>query len=201
MKLFLAPGACSLSPHIALREAGLEFDFEQVDLSSKRTKSGSDYRKVNPKGVVPALQLDDGQVLTEGPAIVQYIADQKPQSKLAPAAGTLERYRLQEWLNYISSELHKGFNLLYSPATPQDMKESTLAAIAAEFDFIVKNLDGKQFLLGDTFTVADCYLFTVLTWTKPFGIDLGRWPALKSYFERVKARPAVRAAMRTEGLA
>ncbi|HTW89397.1 MAG TPA: glutathione transferase GstA [Candidatus Binataceae bacterium] len=200
MKLFLTPGACSLSPHIALREAGLPFDFEQVDLKTKQTKSGADYRKVNPKGSVPALQLDNGQVLTEGPAIVQYIADQKPASKLAPAAGSFERSRLQEWLNYNCSELHKLFGPLFNPATPEDQKQATKAAIGAKFDFVNRSLEGKQFLLGDTFSVADGYLFVILTWSKHVGIDLSRWPALNSFFDRVVGRPAVQAAMKAEGL-
>lgn len=200
MKLFLTPGACSLSPHIALREAGLQFDFEQVDLKTKQTKSGADYRKVNPKGAVPALQLDNGQVLTEGPAIVQYVADQKPASKLAPACGTFERSRLQEWLNYIASELHKLFGPLFNPATPEDQKQSTKTAIGTKLDFVNHSLEGKQFLMGDTFTVSDGYLFTILTWTKHVGMDLNRWPALNSYFDRVVGRPAVQAAMKAEGL-
>jgi glutathione S-transferase len=201
MKLFLTPGACSLSPHIALKEAGLPFDFEQVDLATKLTKSGADYRKVNPKGSVPALELNNGQILTEGPAIVQYIADQKPQSKLAPPAGSLERYRLQEWLNYTSSELHKKFGQLFNPALTEDQKKSTIAGIGTELDFVNKSLANKQFLVGDTFTVADGYMFVVLSWTKYFGIDLGRWSGLKSYFDQIAARPSVKAAMQAEGLA
>ena len=201
MKLYLTPGACSLSPHIALREAGLPFDSEQVDLATKQTKSGSDYRKVNPKGSVPALQLDNGQILTEGPAIVQFIADLKPQSKLAPAAGTFDRYRLQEWLNYTSSELHKRFGQLFNPALTEDQKSATIAAIGTELDFVNKSLGSDQYLLGDTFTVADAYLFVVLSWTKYFGIDLGRWARLKSYFDRIAGRPSVKAAMQAEGLA
>lgn len=200
MKLYLTPGACSLSPHIALREAGLPFDSEQVDLATKQTKSGSDYRKVNPKGSVPALQLDNGQILTEGPAIVQFIADLKPQSKLAPAAGTFDRYRLQEWLNYTSSELHKRFGQLFNPALTEDQKSATIAAIGTELDFVNKSLGSQQYLLGETFTVADAYLFVVLSWTKYFGIDLGRWAALKSYFDRIAGRPNVKAAMQAEGL-
>jgi glutathione S-transferase len=200
MKLFLTPGACSLSPHIALREAGLQFDFEQVDLKTKQTKSGADYRKVNPKGAVPALQLDNGQVLTEGPAIVQYVADQKPGSKLAPAAGTLERSRLQEWLNYTCSELHKPFGPLFNPATPEDQKQATKTAIGTKFDFVNHSLEGKQFLVGDSFTVADGYLFVILTWAKHVGMEVNRWAALNSFFDRVAGRPAVQAAMKAEGL-
>jgi glutathione S-transferase len=198
MKLFFTPGACSLSPHIALREAGMPFDLEQVDLKSKQTKSGGDYRAVNPKGSVPALQLDNGQVLTEGPAIVQYIADQKPQSKLAPAAGTFERYRLQEWLNYLSSELHKMYSPLFNPATPADQQQAIKSAIGTKLELVNRNLEGKQFLMGDTFTVADGYLFTILSWSKHVGMNV---PAgLNSYFDRIVSRPAVQSAMKAEGL-
>ncbi|MGH7907702.1 MAG: glutathione transferase GstA [Candidatus Binataceae bacterium] len=201
MKLFFAPGACSLSPHIALREAGLPFDLEQVDLKSKQTKSGADYRTINPKGAVPALQLDNGQVLTEGAAIVQYIGDQKPASKLTPPAGSFERYRLQEWLNYIASEVHKQFSPLFNPNSPEERKQEAKTNLGNRFDFVAKSLDGKQYLMGDTFTAADCYLFTMLGWAKHTGIDLGRWPSLKSYAERVGARPAASAALKAEGLA
>lgn len=200
MKLFLTPGACSLSPHIALREAGLPFEFEQVDLRTKQTKSGADYRKVNPKGAVPALQLDNGQVLTEGPAIVQYIADQKPAAKLAPAAGTLERVRLQEWLNYICSELHKSFVPLFNPATTEEQKEAAKTGISAKFDYVNKCLEGKQYLLGDGFTIADGYLFVILTWARHVGMDLNRWGALNSFFDRVFKRESVQTAMKAEGL-
>lgn len=200
MKLYLTPGACSLSPHIALREAGLPFEFEQVNLQNKQTKSGADYRKVNPKGAVPALQLDNGQVLTEGPAIVQYIADQKPGAKLAPAAGTMERYRLQEWLNYICSELHKSFVPLFNPATSEDQKQAAKTGISAKFDHVNKSLEGKQYLLGDTFTIADGYLFVILTWAKHVGMDLSRWSGLNSFFDRVFKREAVQTAMKAEGL-
>jgi len=200
MKLFLTPGACSLSPHIALREAGLPFEFEHVVLQNKTTKSGADYRKVNPKGSVPALQLDNGQVLTEGPAIVQYVADQKPAAKLAPAAGTLERYRLQEWLNYVCSELHKSFVPLFNPATSEDQKQAAKTAISAKFDHVNKSLAGKQFLLGDGFTVADGYLFVILTWAKHVGMDLSRWTEINSFFDRVFKREAVQSAMKAEGL-
>jgi glutathione S-transferase len=200
MKLFLTPGACSLSPHIALREAGLSFDFEEVDLRTKKTKTGGDYWAVNPKGSVPALQLDNGQVLTEGPAIVQYIADLKPEAHLAPAAGTMERYRLQEWLNYISSELHKRFGPLFNPAASDEQKKAMHEELANKFDFVAKSLEGKQYLVGNNFTVADGYLFTILSWTGHVGIDLSKWPALKSYFERIAARPAVTATLKAEGL-
>ncbi len=201
MKLYYSPGACSLSPHIALREAGLDFEAIQVDLGAKTTKAGADYRKVNPKGAVPALEIDDGQVLTEGAAIVQYIADKKPGSKLAPAAGTTERYRLQEWLNYIASEVHKGFSPLFNPKAPDEWKATVKDMLAGKFDYLSKHLDGKSYLMGDAFTVADGYLFTILSWAKPMGIDLAKWPVLKAYADRVGARPAVAAALKAEGLA
>ena len=198
MKLYLTPHACSLSPHIALREAGIPFDIEVVDLGTKKTKSGGSYTSVNPKGYVPALEIEGGQVLTEGPAIVQYIADQKPASKLAPPAGSFERYRLQEWLNFISSELHKSVGPLFSDATPAVWKETLKTRVAGRFDTLSKSLQGKDYLMGSTFTVADAYLFVILSWTGHVGIDLSKWPVLTAYFERIKARPAVKAALDAE---
>jgi len=200
MKLFHSPGACSLSPHIVLREAGLTFTLVKVDLATKKTAEGADYFAVNSKGAVPALQLDDGQVLTEGPAIVQYLADQKPESGLAPRAGTFARYRLMEMLNFITSEIHKGFSPLFNPKITPDWKEATLTALAKKFDWLSTQLAGKTFLLGDTFTVADAYLFTVLGWTKPTKIDLSKWPVLAAYHARIAQRPKVQEAMRAEGL-
>jgi glutathione S-transferase len=201
VKLYFSPGACSLSPHIVLREAGVPFDLEQVNLRSKEIKSGGDFRTINPKGAVPALAIDGGQVLTEGAVIVQYIADKNPAAKLAPAAGTPDRYRLQEWLNYIASEVHKGFSPLFNPKASDEWKQVVKDNIAAKFDYISKQLDGKSYLMGDAFSVADAYLFTILNWTKPNNIDLGKWPALKAYWERIAARPAVKAAMEAEALA
>jgi glutathione S-transferase len=201
MKLHYSPGACSLSPHIALREAGIAFEAEKVDLGSKKTESGADFKAINPKGYVPALKLDDGQVLTKGPAIVQYIADLKPGSKLAPASGTPARYRLQEWLNYITSELHKSVGSLFNSKMPKEWQDQVKEGIAGRFDFLSKQLEGKSFLTGDTFTVADGYLYTILTWTSHLGIDLAKWPTLKAYLERVGQRPAVQAALKAEGLA
>ena len=198
MKLFYAPGACSLSPHIALCESGLPFETERVDLRTKITKSGGDYRAVNPKGSVPALVLDDGEVLTEGPAVVQYIADRAPEKTLAPPAGTLARYRLQEWLNYISSEMHKGFAPLFRPDTTDDAKKAAIATFSSKLDYVAKCLEGRDYLLGDQFTVADGYLFTILGWTPFAGIELGQWPAVKAYVERVGARPAVQSALAAE---
>jgi glutathione S-transferase len=200
MKLYFSPGACSMSPHIALREAGLSFDLVKVDLGTKLTADGTDFMAINAKGYVPVLELDDGSVLTEGPAIVQYIADQAPASKLAPAAGTLERYRLMEWLNYITSEMHKSFSPLFNPKASDELKAMVREALAQRFDYLSTQLQGKSFLMGDTFTVADGYLFTVLGWTKPTHIDLEKWPVLSAYTKQISARPAVRAAMQAEGL-
>ena len=199
MKLYFSQGACSLSPHIALREAGLPFTLESVDLRAKKTGAGADFKAVNPKGYVPVLELPDGQRLTEGPAIVQYIADQRPEARLAPPAGTMERYRLQEWLNFISSEIHKTFSPLFYPQTPEEWKHVLRERLAGRFEQVDAALDGRPFLCGETFTVADGYLYTVLRWAKPFNeLDLARWPNLKAYFERVNGRPAVRAAVEAE---
>lgn len=200
MKLYYSPGACSLSPHIVAREAGLDVAIERVSLAKKTTESGTDFNTINPKGYVPTLQLDSGDILTEGPAIVQYLADQKPASGLAPANGTIERYRLQEWLNFISTELHKGFSPLFNPKTPAEYKEMVKERLASHFDYLTQQLSGKQYLTGDSFSVADAYLFTVLNWTKMVQIDLSRWPILKEYQGRVAARPAVHSALKEEGL-
>ena len=200
MKLYYSPGACSLSPHIALHEAGLAADIVRVDIKAKKLADGSDFLSINPKGQVPTLQLDDGQVLTEGPAIVQYIADQAPAKGLAPAAGSFERYRLMELLNYVSTEIHKNFSPLFNPATSADAKESAKKTLSTKFAHVATLLAGKDYLMGDRFTVADGYLFTVLGWTRHVGIDLGQWPVLGEYLARVGARPAVQEAMKAEGL-
>lgn len=200
MKLYFSPGACSLSPHIVLREAGLAFETEQVSLSKKTTAGGQDYKSINPKGSVPALQLADGQVLTEGPAIVQYLADLAPDKQLAPAAGSMARYRLTEWLNFISTELHKGFSPLFNPAMSEQGKQMARDALPARFEIVARQLESSDYLLGAQFTVADAYLFTVLNWAGFVQLDLGRWPALAAYQARIAARPAVRAAMLAEGL-
>jgi glutathione S-transferase len=200
MKLYYAPGACSLSPHIVLREAGIAADIEKVDLREKKTASGEDFTKVNPKGYVPALKLDDGRVLTEGVAIVQYLADQKPDSGLVPKAGSLERYTQQEWLTFISSEVHKQFSPLFNPKAGDEWKQFCRDRLAMRFDYISGQMDGKAWLTGDKFTAADAYLFTVLNWHKRVEIDLARWPVLQKYLERVVARPKVQEAMKAEGL-
>jgi len=202
MKLYFSPGACSLSPHIVVREAGIAADLEQVDLKTKKTKSGGDFAAVNPKGQVPTLVLDNGQTLTEGPAIVQYLADQKPQSGLAPHAGTLERYRLQEWLNFITAELHKPFGALFTPSTPEDYKPIAREAIGNRFAYVDRHLaSGGPFLMGAQFTVADAYLFVMTLWAKFVKIDLDQWTRLKAYSEQVAARPKVHEALKEEGLA
>ncbi|MFZ3017215.1 MAG: glutathione transferase GstA [Gallionella sp.] len=200
MKLYYSPGACSFSPHIVLSESGLSFETEKVDLKAKMTESGIDYNTINPKSYVPALAMDNGELLTEGPAIVQYIADLVPEKKLAPPAGTLERYRLQEWLNYISSEIHKGFGPFFNPLASEEMKSATRLRLAKRFAFAATALEGRDYLLGDTFTVADAYLFIMLRWTRSNGIDLSPWPALGAYFDRIAARPAVVATLKEEGL-
>ncbi len=200
MKLYYTPGACSLSPHIVLHEAGLHFEIEKVNLGTKKTDTGVDYNTINLKGYVPALEMNNGQLLTEGVAIVQYIADLAPEKKLAPLAGTLERYRLQEWLNYIATEIHKGFSPLFNPKMPEDSKIAAKERLAKRIDFIAENIADKDFLLGKNFTVADAYLFTVLNWSPSLDFDLSPWPLLKTYLDRVVARPAVKAAMKAEGL-
>ncbi len=201
MKLYYSAGACSLSPHIVLSESGLPFELEKVDLAAKKTEFGADYWTINPKGYVPALRLDDGQVLTEGPAIVQYLADLVPERELAPLAGTLQRYRLQEWLNFTTSELHKGFGLLFNQRMPDEGKVIVRQILRKRVEVASKGLEGRSYLMGETFTVADAYLFTILRWTKPLKFDLAPWPNLEAYLERVAERPAVRAAMVAEGLA
>jgi glutathione S-transferase len=198
MKLYYSPGTCSLSPHIVLLESGLPFTTESVDIRTKKTAAGADYVAINSKGAVPALQLDNGEVLTEGAAITQYIADAKPEAGLAPAAGTLERYRLIEMLNYIASEVHKSFSPLFNPKASSDWKASALAALNTKFDWLNGFLGGKAYLLGDTFSVADAYLFTVLRWAPKFKIDLGQWPVLAAYQARVGERPHVQEAIKAE---
>ena len=200
MKLYYAPGACSLSPHIVSRELGLPVEMKKTNVKEKVVDGGGDYWKVNGKGYVPALELDNGQVLTEGPAIVQYLADQKPDAGLAPKAGSLDRYKLQEWLNFITSEIHKSFSPLFRPTTPDEYKKIAKENLANRFAWLDKQLAGKDYLMGKQFTVADAYLFTVLRWTVPMQIDLAQWPNLKAYFDRVNARPKVKEALAEEGL-
>ena len=199
MKLYFSPGACSFSPHIALREAGIDVDLVKVDLKNRKlVADGRDFTTINPKGYVPVLELDDGTRLTEGPAIVQYIADLKPESGLAPKAGTLARYRLQEWLAFINSEIHKGFGPLFKPTTPDDYKAIARQALSGRLAFVAEHLAANEFLLGNQFSVADAYLFTVLNWGQWTGIDLKEWPALVAFQQRVGSRPSVKAALAAE---
>lgn len=200
MKLYFSPGACSLSPHIALREAGLDVTLERVDVREKKTASGADFRTINPKGYLPAVELDNGAILTEVSAIVQYIADLAPASKLAPAAGSFERYRLMEWLNYIASELHKSFSPLFNPAATEDMRAHAHTVLATRLSHVAEQLKDREYLLGSQFSVADSYLFTVLGWAGYVKFSLADWPVLQEFSARVAARPAVQEAMRAEGL-
>ncbi|MBC7471172.1 MAG: glutathione transferase GstA [Ramlibacter sp.] len=200
MKLYYSPGSCSLSPHIALREAGLAFEPVLASIKSHQLQDGTDYYGINPLGYVPMLELDDGTRLREGPAIVQYIADQVPTKNLAPANGTLPRYRLQEWLTFIGTEVHKQFSPLFNSAMPEEVKKMQRDKLASRFQWIDAQLKGKQYLMGDNFSVADGYLFTVTNWAKSTMIDLAVYPNLVAYRERVAARPAVQEAMKAEGL-
>jgi len=200
MKLYYSPGACSLSPHIVAREAGIDLELEKTDTRAKKYAGDRDFYAVNPKGYVPVLELDDGQRLTEGPAIVQYLADQRPASKLAPPAGTLDRYRLQETLGYINSEIHKSYTPLFYPQTPAETKEDRKQYLHKRYAFLEKALAGKQYLFGDHFSVADAYLFTVTNWASHVNLDLSEFPNLRAFQKRVAERPAVRAAMEAEGL-
>ncbi len=200
MKLYFSPGACSLSPHIVLREAGVKFELRKVDLGSKAVEGGGNYTEINPKGYVPALELADGEVLTEGPAIVQYIADHNPGSNLAPKNGTIERYHLQEWLNFITSELHKNFGALFNKNISDDWKAAATANISKRLDYVSDKLKDQHYLLGDQFSVADAYLFTVLGWGRHVGVDISQWPELIAYVARISTRPKVQEALRAEGL-
>jgi glutathione S-transferase len=199
MKLYYAPAACSLSPHIVLRESGLPFELVRVSTKSHKTADGADFYAINPKGYVPVLEWDDGERLTEGPAIVQWIADQAPERKLAPPAGTRERARLQEWLGFINSELHKGYGPLFNPAYPDEAKALARATLEQRFAWVNEQLAGREFLL-DGFTVADAYLFTVASWGHYVALDIRQWPHLAAFYDRVAARPAVQAALEAEGL-
>jgi glutathione S-transferase len=200
MKLYYSPGACSLSPHIALQEAGLAYKAIRADLKTKEMEGGGDYKTKNPLGYVPALELDDGSMLFEGPAIVQYIADRAPEKHLAPANGSLDRYKLQSWLNFVSTEMHKGFSPLFNPAMPDEAKTLAKEKLATRFAHLEKHFTAHEYLMGKSYSVVDGYLFTVLNWTNPTKIDLTPYPHLMAYHKRVGARPAVVAAMKAEGL-
>lgn len=200
MKLYYSPGSCSLSPHIVARELGLDLQLDKVDIAAKKTASGADYLAINPKGYVPALELDDGQVLTEGTAIVQYLADRKPGLDLAPANGTFERSRLQEMLGYINSELHKTYGPLFGKNVTPEERTASVEYLSRRYALIDKQLKGRKFLFGDAFTVADAYLFTVTNWASFLKIDLSAFPELQAFQGRVAERPAVQAALKAEGL-
>ncbi|WP_333696738.1 glutathione transferase GstA [Phaeobacter italicus] len=201
MKLYYKPGACPMASHIALYETGRPFEIEAVDTAAGRTEGGADYRAINPKGYVPALGLEDGGILTEGPAILQYIADSHPEAELAPAAGTLARARMQEQLNWIGTELHKAFGPLFRNGTSEAGKDAARIAVAGKFDLIEAQLaDGREWLVEDKFSVADAYLFVVSNWANFTGIDLSGWPNLAAFVSRSANRPSAQAAMRAEGL-
>lgn len=200
MKLYYSPGVCSLSPHIVLREAGLAFEPVLAPTKTHKLQDGTDYYTINPLGYVPMLELDDGTRLREGPAIVQYLADQAPQKNLAPANGTLPRYRLQEWLTFIGTEIHKSFSPLFSPAMPEEGKKIYRDRLANRFAFVNGELAHKPYVMGEHFTVADAYLYTVTRWTKVMSIDTSAWPHLMAHFARVEARPAVQEALKAEKL-
>ena len=201
MKLFLKPGACSLSPHIVLEESGLPYETEVVDLKTKITASSANFLDINPKGYVPALMLDNGQLLTEGPAIVQYIADQAANKQLAPANGTVERYQVQGWLTYIGTELHKSFSAFFNPATSDDWKANVKVLLERRLAYVNQQLAGKSYLMGEDFSVADAYLFTVLRWSPVAKLDLNQWPEIVAFQARMATRPAVQEALAAEGLA
>jgi glutathione S-transferase len=200
MKLYFATGACSLAPRIATHELGFAVDFEQVDIREKKTKSGKDYWTINPKGQVPVLELENGERLTEVPVILQYLSDQKPAAGLSPAAGAPERYRMLEWLNFVTSDMHKTYGPIFRPTTPDEFKKLSREVIGRRLEWLDKQLAGKQYLMGDKFTLADIYMFVVLRWSPVVGIDLGKWPNVKAYADRVAARPKVAEALKAEGL-
>lgn len=200
MKLYYSAGACSLAAHIALEEAGLKYEAISAPTKTKQLPDGSDYRQVNPLGYVPYLVLDDGQALRECAIICQYVADQAPAKALIPPCGSMARYQLQMWMHFTATELHKGFSPLFNPAMPAEAKQVALARLQERLKFVDGELAGKAFVMGSDYSVADAYLFTVVNWANFVGIDLGKWPALKAYQERVAARPAVQAALKAEGL-
>jgi glutathione S-transferase len=200
MKLYYTPGACSLASHIVACEAGVDLQLEKVDLRTKTTADGTAFATINPKGYVPALRLDNGELLTEGTAIVQYLADRKPAAGIAPAAGSLDRYRLQEMLGYINSEIHKSFGPLFNPATTAEQRAERIAYVHKRYDLIEQQLGKHEYLVGDRFSAADAYLFTVTNWTGNLKVDMAKFPNVLAFQKRIAARPAVQAAMKAEGL-
>ena len=200
MKLYFTPGACSLSPHIILEETNTPVTLVKTDIGAKKIDGGSDFRSKNPLGYVPALELDDGTILTEGPAIVQYIADKAGATQIAPANGTLERYQMQSWLNFISTELHKGFSPLFNKSLPEAAKPIVLERLAARFAHLDKHFAGNDYLMGKTYTLPDAYAFTVMRWAAPLNVDMSGYPNIHAFMKRVASRPAVQAALKAEGL-
>ena len=200
MKLYFSPGACSLSPHIILHETGLPFTTEKVDLYKKQTASGADYAGINPKGYVPALETDEGVLLTEGPAIVQYLADKVPEKNLAPAMGSIERYQLMSWLNFIGTEIHKNYSPMFNPASSDEVKENAKAGLLKRYAYVERMLEGREYLVGTQFSVADGYLFVVTNWAGMLKFDLSAFPNLVAFQKRIGARPAVQKALKAEGL-
>jgi glutathione S-transferase len=200
MKLYYKSGACSLADHIALCESGLPFELEEVDTRTKKTEKGRDYLQINPKGYVPALEMDNGEVLTENAAILQYIGERNLKSGLMPAPGTLEWSRVQEWLHYVGSEIHKSFSPLFRPTTPDEYKAVVRETLERRIDYAAQHLKDKDYLVGNKFTVADAYLFTILNWRSRVGLSFDKWPSLERYTSRVASRPQVQAAMKAEKL-
>jgi glutathione S-transferase len=200
MKLYYSPGACSLAPHIVVREAGIDLELQKVDTKTKTITTEGDYLAVNPKGYVPALQLDDGAILTEVSAILQYLGDLAPGSGMVPEAGTMERYRLLEWIGYIATEIHKSYSPLWYPDTPEATRESAKGYLKKRYTLVEQTLAGREYLLGDTFGAADAYLYTVTNWSRVAKLDLSGFPNLLAFQKRVAARAAVQAALRAEGL-
>lgn len=200
MKLYYAPGACSLASHISLHETGLPFEIDKLDAATKTTASGEDFMRVNPKGYVPTIRLDDGNILTEGAAVLQYIADRNPASGLAPKAGTMERYRLQEWLTFIGTEIHKTFSPLFSKNVSLEVKNRAHELLAKRLGYVEAQLANKPYLMGDNFTVADAYMFVVVRWSNRVGFELGQFPRINEYMAKISVRPTVLAAMKAEGL-
>jgi glutathione S-transferase len=199
MKLYYSPGACSLAPHIAMRELGIPVELKKVDLKAKQYEGG-DYKQVNSKGYVPAIATDDGTVLTECPVILQYLADQKPEAGLAPKPGDKARYKLQEALSFVTSELHKGMGNFFNPALTEEWRKAVTDRLGVRLDWLAKQLEGKPYFMGDKFSVADAYLFTILNWAGPSKFDLSKWPAITDYQKRIAARPKVQEALKAEGL-
>lgn len=199
MRLFYSPGSCAMASHIALNETGLKFTTEAVDLRT-HTFSGGDYRKINPKGYVPALELDNGDKLTESAVVLQYIADQKPEANLIPKAGTIERYHCMEWLNFLATEIHKGFGPLWSPNSPQETKKSAIDRLNLRLDYLNSHLQNNKFITGNQFTVADCYLFTLLSWCDFHKMDITKYNAIGDYRKRISDRPSVMKTLKEEGL-